>query len=142
MSRTPKNETPSDLARANGFFDLAKNLDEQPPPKPESRRERWLHSTIDREKAIEMIKMKGLDDGTFLIRESKKRPGVFVVSMLHDMKTYHFEVVRSGEKIMYSNSIVQIAYAKGLLRVTMPLAHLVLVNVSYIFCWLVGLVTL
>ena len=102
MSRTPKNETPSDLARANGFFDLAKSLDEQPPPKPESRRERWLHPTIDREKAIEMIKMKGLDDGTFLIRESKKRFGVFVLSMLHDMKTYHFEVVRSGEKIIYS----------------------------------------
>ena len=96
MSRTPKNETPSDLARANGFFDLAKSLDEQPPPKPESRRETWLHATIDREKAIELIKMRGLDDGTFLIRESKKRLGVFVLSMLQERKTYHFEISKQG----------------------------------------------
>ena len=40
--------------------------------------------------------MRGLEDGTFLIRESRKRLGVFVLSMLQDRKTYHFEISKQG----------------------------------------------
>ena len=95
--RTRKNETPADLARTNGFWNLAEQLDEHEDyGKVESFEEDWLHLDIDRSRAISLLKSEGARDGTFLVRKRLNKSGIYVLSLLHDSKTYHFEIVKQG----------------------------------------------
>ena len=56
----------------------------------------WLHTGIDRLKAIHMLSDYGSDDGTFLVRESKKKKNTLVLSMCCDKKHFHFEIEKRG----------------------------------------------
>ncbi len=106
--RTPKNETPADLARANAHHELAARLEEtqEKPPLSQEEAERaergwWGSTTVSREEAVHAVTAaapvgKDGGDGTFLIRGSRKGRHVFVLTLLHDRKTHHFEIVRQG----------------------------------------------
>lgn len=95
--RTRKNETPADLARTNGHWELADMLDDfEDYGKVESFEEDWLHLDINRALAIELLKSEGARDGTFLVRKRHNKSGIYVLSLLHDLKTYHFEIVKQG----------------------------------------------
>ena len=106
--RTPKDETPMDLALSNGHHDVARFLDYYSRPtddddedehsdSPKKDKDASLcHGPISRSEAIVLLNMHNRGDGTFLIRKSAKRKNVFVLSMLFDMKTHHFEIVKQG----------------------------------------------
>ena len=75
--RTKKNETPADLARANGKTEVAKMLESWSEASPKSNRRDWLHAELTRAKAAKLIAAsaeKGQKpiDGSFLIRKSTK----------------------------------------------------------------------
>ena len=75
--RTMKNETPADLARANGKTEVAKMLESWSEASPKSNRRDWLHPELTRAKAAKLIAAsaeKGQKpiDGSFLIRKSTK----------------------------------------------------------------------
>ena len=98
--RTPKNETPADLARANGLPALAdklESLQEEPLSAEEADMADWWGSvTVSRDEALHAITAAGTGDGTFLVRGSRKGKNVFVLSLLYESKTHHFEIVRQG----------------------------------------------
>ncbi|XP_074653846.1 tyrosine-protein phosphatase non-receptor type 11-like isoform X2 [Tubulanus polymorphus] len=50
--------------------------------------ERWFHGLLSNKDAVELLK----DDGDFLVRESNKSPGNFVISLLMDEKPVHLLV--------------------------------------------------
>ena len=56
----------------------------------------WLHSDIDRMNANQLLSDYGSDDGTFLVRESKKKKNTFVLSMCCEKKHFHFEIEKRG----------------------------------------------
>ncbi len=97
--RTAKNETPADLARANGKLELARRLEEMEDLPAVSTEEDWLHEGVTREQAIHLLTKDGDNrnyDGTFLVRRSRKGRNIFVLSLLCDNKTCHFEIIKQG----------------------------------------------
>ncbi len=97
-SRTPNDETPADLARSGGFRNVAAVIDDTLPEKTTSKQDDWLHGPISRQDAIDRLLMLSEEpvEGAFLIRQSVKKNSVLVLSLLHDMKTYHFEIIKQG----------------------------------------------
>ncbi|CAB4061801.1 SHARK [Lepeophtheirus salmonis] len=69
LPRTPKNETPGDIARANSHIALATILDSNAPKKFKTSLSNWYHPDIDRQEAIRRLnEFNHGVDGTFLIR--------------------------------------------------------------------------
>ncbi len=56
----------------------------------------WGSVTVSREEAVHAVSVAGTGSGTFLIRGSRKGRNVFVLTVLHDGRTHHFEIVRQG----------------------------------------------
>jgi len=94
--RTPKNETPADLARAAGHPEVAQLIDKYPPTFPDTAITQWYHTDIDRKTALVMMNEAGNKDGTFLIRNSSKKIKFFVLSMIWKNKGHHFEIEKQG----------------------------------------------
>lgn len=121
--RTPKNETPEDLARANGYVELAKYLEEKDEDISVAF-ESIIPCNLNREKTCELLSQAELKDGAYLIRKSRKGPNIFVLSLLFEKKTFHFEIVRQGvyyfmEQGPYMKSLMHLVhhynlYADGL----------------------------
>jgi tyrosine-protein kinase len=96
MSRTDKDETPADLARANGANDMSDKLNDWPSFQSFSNREDWLHpDTLGRVAAVEMLRQRP-DNGTFLLRGSQKKRKTFVLSMCYESAFYHFVIETRG----------------------------------------------
>ena len=68
--RTPKNETPADLARAGGHASLAEYLEQQDEPLNDPR-ETCEVLEVDRDAARAMLAGEANPDGAFLIRKSR-----------------------------------------------------------------------
>lgn len=49
----------------------------------------WFHDTIGRDEAVSLICMRGLSNGTFLVRHSQTLPGVHVLSFAHNNTVKH-----------------------------------------------------
>ena len=97
MPRTPENETPADLARHRGHHSVAALIEKAAlTEEPVATEANYLHDAISREAAIALLKENAIEDGTFLIRKSQKRRGVFVLSVFHEFKTCHLEIVKQG----------------------------------------------
>jgi len=94
--RTPKNETPADLARAAGHQEVAVFLDKYPITFPESDIIDWYHPNVDRKTALMLLNDAGGRNGTFLIRNSSKKIRFFVLSMIWKGKGHHFEIEKQG----------------------------------------------
>ena len=96
--RTKKNETPADLARANGKTDVAQMLEEWPEFSPQSSRKDWLHDGISRAKAVKLIAAAKhpVVDGTFLIRKSTKTENSHVLTMFCEGEFNNFVIEKRG----------------------------------------------
>jgi len=94
--RTPKNETPADLARAAGHQEVASFLDSYPVLHPETDITEWYHPNVDRQAAVGLLQEAGNGDGTFLVRNSRKKKRFFVLSMLWRGRDTHFEIEKQG----------------------------------------------
>jgi len=96
--RTPKNETPLDLARGSGHLEVANFLSKYPTPYHNTHLTEWYHPNIDRKKAVSLLieSSKSKRDGTFLIRNSTKKKRFYVLSMLWKGKGHHFEIEKAG----------------------------------------------
>ena len=94
MPRTDKDETPFDLAEANGQSDIAEFLKNMTIQNAQADTQDWLYlESMDRKEAIDLLSVRP-DDGTFLIRASQKRQHVYVLSMVHN-NTYHHVLIEN-----------------------------------------------
>eukprot|EP00096_Caligus_rogercresseyi_P015214 TRINITY_DN7664_c0_g1_i1.p1 TRINITY_DN7664_c0_g1~~TRINITY_DN7664_c0_g1_i1.p1 ORF type:complete len:691 (-),score=209.29 TRINITY_DN7664_c0_g1_i1:15-2087(-) len=95
--RTPKNETPGDIARANAHSELANMLDSHPQPKAKASLASCYHPDIDRSEANRRLEaFNGAQDGTFLIRNSQKKINTYVLTLCFEKKYHHFEIFKKG----------------------------------------------
>ncbi|XP_076360903.1 growth factor receptor-bound protein 14-like isoform X3 [Tachypleus tridentatus] len=58
----------------------------------------WLYSGLSREDATQLLTRYGTVDGVFLVRESRRNPGTFVLSYVYNNKIHHLQIVPVEEK--------------------------------------------
>jgi len=54
----------------------------------------WFHSGISREQAVSLITRQGLVDGVFLVRDSHTMKGAYVLSLAHNQKVKHCQIMQ------------------------------------------------
>eukprot|EP00057_Strongylocentrotus_purpuratus_P020754 XP_011675228.1 PREDICTED: growth factor receptor-bound protein 14 [Strongylocentrotus purpuratus] len=52
----------------------------------------WFHSGLTRDETHALFAKQGMVDGMFLIRESQRIPGAFVLSFSHNQKVKHYQI--------------------------------------------------
>ena len=57
----------------------------------------WFHGKITRENAAHLVQSTGKPDGYFLVRESLRMPGSFVLTMWADNTVHHFQIIGHGD---------------------------------------------
>ena len=57
----------------------------------------WFHGRITRENAAHLVMSPGSPAGYFLVRESLRMPGSFVLTMWADNTVHHFQIVGHGD---------------------------------------------
>ena len=57
----------------------------------------WFHGRITRENAAHLVTGPGKPDGFFLVRESLRMPGSFVLTMWAENTVHHFQIVGHGD---------------------------------------------
>lgn len=57
----------------------------------------WFHGKITRENAAHLVMSQGKPAGYFLVRESLRMPGSFVLTMWADNNIHHFQIVGHGD---------------------------------------------
>ncbi|PIK53222.1 putative growth factor receptor-bound protein 14 [Apostichopus japonicus] len=58
----------------------------------------WFHSGLSRDETHELFTQQGMVDGMFLIRESQRIPGAFVLSFSQNQKVRHYQIVVSFDQ--------------------------------------------
>jgi len=99
--RTLEGDTPRDLALRYGKHDVVEFLDNFPMPVPQSHPNQWLHQNVDRNAAVAILKRNGLTDGMFLVRNSIKCHGYYVLSVSVGGKAYHFQIKSRADRWYY-----------------------------------------
>ncbi|CAB4029667.1 Tyrosine- kinase HTK16, partial [Paramuricea clavata] len=101
--RTHDGDTPKDLAKDNGYYDLAVYLESFVVPAPKSKPKHWLHENVDREAAVALLYKWQCTDGLFLIRSSRERVAwsVHVLTMAVRNMPYHFQIKSKGDRWFY-----------------------------------------
>ncbi|KAL4629992.1 growth factor receptor-bound protein 10-like isoform X1 [Arapaima gigas] len=61
------------------------------------RTQLWFHGRIMREESHKMIIQQGQVDGLFLLRESQSNPKAFVLTLCHNQKIKHFQILPCEE---------------------------------------------
>ena len=57
----------------------------------------WFHGRITRENAAHLVTGHGKPNGYFLVRESLRMPGSFVLTMWAEKTVHHFQIVGHGD---------------------------------------------
>ncbi|XP_029445580.1 growth factor receptor-bound protein 10 isoform X2 [Rhinatrema bivittatum] len=57
----------------------------------------WFHGNISREESQRLVKQQGLVDGLFLLREGQSNPKAFVLTLCHNQKIKHFQILPHDE---------------------------------------------
>ena len=57
----------------------------------------WFHGKITRENAAHLVMSPGKPPGFFLVRESVRMPGSFVLTMWAENNVHHFQIVGHGD---------------------------------------------
>ncbi|XP_023930446.1 tyrosine-protein kinase HTK16-like [Lingula anatina] len=57
----------------------------------------WFHGKMTRDTAEYILKKGGMVEGLFLVRESAKSPGDFVLSLVHGRKPSHYQITCSAD---------------------------------------------
>ena len=52
----------------------------------------WFHSGLTREQTHELFAKKGMVDGMFLVRESQRIAGAYVLSFSFNQKVKHYQI--------------------------------------------------
>lgn len=58
----------------------------------------WFYSGMSRDEATQLLTKYGTVDGVFLVRESRRNPGSFVLSYIYKCKVHHCQVIPVEEK--------------------------------------------
>jgi len=97
MPRTDKDETPFDLAEANGQSEMVEFLKITTIQSAQADTDDWLFTEeyMGRQDAIDILTLLP-EDGAFLIRKSRKRRNVFVLSMVHKNTFHHVLIENRG----------------------------------------------
>lgn len=64
----------------------------------------WFYSGMSRDEATQLLTKYGTVDGVFLVRESRRNPGSFVLSYVYNRKVHHCQIfpVEEKEQLCYS----------------------------------------
>nr|XP_033786404.1 growth factor receptor-bound protein 10 isoform X1 [Geotrypetes seraphini]XP_033786406.1 growth factor receptor-bound protein 10 isoform X1 [Geotrypetes seraphini]XP_033786407.1 growth factor receptor-bound protein 10 isoform X1 [Geotrypetes seraphini]XP_033786408.1 growth factor receptor-bound protein 10 isoform X1 [Geotrypetes seraphini] len=57
----------------------------------------WFHGSISREESQRLVKQQGLVDGLFLLRDGHSNPKAFVLTLCHNQKIKHFQILPHDE---------------------------------------------
>jgi len=90
--RCVNGDTPLDLARKRNHTPCVQLLENYHPPPCHFTQIQWLHSSVDRHRAVELLEHNGLHDGCFLVRLSKRNPGQHVLTMSFEKTVYNYEI--------------------------------------------------
>lgn len=99
--RTLDGDTPRDLALRYNNYDIVDFFDNYPVPAPKTTSSQWLHQNLDRNGAVTQLDHAGLQDGLFLIRSSITCHGYYVLSLVFEMKVYHFKIQSRADRWFY-----------------------------------------
>eukprot|EP00117_Sycon_ciliatum_P034431 scpid28750/ scgid26277/ Tyrosine-protein kinase HTK16 len=98
--RTPDNDTPRDLALRFQHRAVVEVLDHAMAkhPKPKTKRSDWLHRSLNRQGAIQLLKKGKMCDGLFMVRPSSRTVGYYALSMASRNQDYHYEIRTLGDR--------------------------------------------
>ncbi|XP_066920050.1 tyrosine-protein kinase HTK16-like [Clytia hemisphaerica] len=99
--RTSDGDTPRDLAIRYGHSEVEEFLDNYPVPAPKTTPMQWLHQNLDRNAAVNVLESNGLINGSFLIRNSIKCHGYYVLSLVCEKKVFHFQIQSRADRWFY-----------------------------------------
>ncbi|XP_032240951.1 tyrosine-protein kinase HTK16 isoform X2 [Nematostella vectensis] len=99
--RTTEGDTPRDLALRYGHVHIADMIDNYPMAPPKTSSKLWLHGHLDRKGAVNMIKKWGTPDGAFLVRQSTRDHGYYVLSLAINQQIYHFQIQSRSDRWFY-----------------------------------------
>lgn len=92
LPRAEDESTPLDLAENYEHPECAKEIEKFDQPKIATHKYDWFHPEIDRQGAQKLLELKGLREGLFLVRSSKKNPDWFVLTLCHEQKVFNYEI--------------------------------------------------
>uniref|UniRef100_A0A8D8PSK7 Tyrosine-protein kinase n=1 Tax=Cacopsylla melanoneura TaxID=428564 RepID=A0A8D8PSK7_9HEMI len=101
--RTQDNETPADLARQGGHFEVERILQNYKCAPAKSNKKDWYHGTLARDEAISILKRQGNKDGSFLVRISPKEGKTYVLTMVCAELAYNFQIKKEGNFYFIDN---------------------------------------
>uniref|UniRef100_A0A1W7RAH1 Growth factor receptor-bound protein 14 n=1 Tax=Hadrurus spadix TaxID=141984 RepID=A0A1W7RAH1_9SCOR len=58
----------------------------------------WFYSGMSRDEATQLLTKYGTVDGVFLVRESRRNPGSYVLSYIHNCRVHHCQIIPVEEK--------------------------------------------
>nr|XP_040564641.1 LOW QUALITY PROTEIN: tyrosine-protein kinase Shark-like [Lepeophtheirus salmonis] len=96
LPRTPKNETPGDIARANSHIALATILDSNAPKKFKTSLSNWYHPDIDRQEAIRRLNEFNHGVVELFLFGIVKKAKTFVLTLAYEQKFHNFEIYKKG----------------------------------------------
>lgn len=99
--RTLDGDTPRDLAIRYGHNEVVDLLDTYPVQHPKTQPKQWLHQNLDRTAAVNVLQKNGLVHGSFLIRNSIKCHGYYVLSLVSERKVFHFQIKSRADRWFY-----------------------------------------
>lgn len=92
LPRADDGRTPLDLALTYEYADCVSELENFEPPKINSPKKDWFHPEVDRVGAQQLLELKGLREGLFITRNSKKNQNWHVLTLCHQQKVYNYEI--------------------------------------------------
>ncbi|XP_045201645.2 tyrosine-protein kinase HTK16-like [Mercenaria mercenaria] len=92
LPRADDDTTPLDLAENYEHADCVKEIEQFEQPKVITHKYDWFHPEIDRQGGQKLLELKGLREGLFLVRSSKKNPDWHVLTLCHDQKVFNYEI--------------------------------------------------
>ncbi|XP_042859998.1 tyrosine-protein kinase Shark-like isoform X3 [Penaeus japonicus] len=96
--RNVRMETPTDLAKRNGHFEIVRLLVNHRPPAPLHSVRDCYHGQIDRHVAQERLTSIS-KPGHFLLRQSTRKLGTYVLTLFYQEQVYNYEVSHEGELV-------------------------------------------
>ncbi|KAL8623946.1 hypothetical protein ACOMHN_047166 [Nucella lapillus] len=90
--RNDNRETPVDVAEKYRRLDVMQVFETYHPFMAKTHSKDWYHTELDRQGAIELLEMQGLQSGMFLIRPSKRQDSWHALSLCYQRTPYHYEI--------------------------------------------------
>ncbi|WAR28793.1 HTK16-like protein [Mya arenaria] len=92
FARADDGVTPLDLTENYEHKHCFDELDKFEPSNIVTHKKDWFHPEIDRVGAQKILELKGLREGLFLVRSSKKNPDWQVLTLCHEQKVFNYQI--------------------------------------------------